>query len=296
LNYTTGAVVPNAVIAKIGSNGQVCVFVSNATDLIVDVNGYFPTTTSLTPINPARVLETRPGLTTSDGLQQAIGVRAAGTVTAVQIGGRATVPNDASAVVLNVTVTGAQGAGFVTVYPCGTSIPTASNINYITGSTVANLVVAKIGSASQVCIYTSNTVDLIADINGYFPTRTTYRPLDPARLLETRAGLTTIDTKFQSIGQRPQNTVLALDVTGRGNVPVGATTAGLNITVTGPAAAGFITAYPCGIDPPLASNLNYATGSTVANAVIAKIGSKGQICILNSAPTDLIIDVAGYIN
>jgi hypothetical protein len=85
-------------------------------------------------------------------------------------------------------------------------------------------------------------------------------------------------------------------VAGRGGVPVGATTAVLNITVTAPTGAGFITAYPCGIDPPLASNLNYAAGSTVANAVIAKIGTNGQICILNSAPTDLIIDVAGYIN
>lgn len=296
LNYTTGAVVPNAVIAKIGNNGQVCVFVSMATDLIVDVNGYFPTTTSLTPINPARVLETRPGLTTSDNLQQGIGARTAGSVTAVQIGGRATVPADASAVVLNVTVTAAQGPGFVTVYPCGTTIPTASNINYITGSTVANLVVAKIGSGSQVCVYTSNAIDLIADVNGYFPARTTYRPLNPARLLETRAGLTTIDTKFQGGGLRSQNSVLALDVTGRGGVPTGATTAVLNITVTESTAGGFITVYPCGIDPPLASNLNYDVNTTVANAVIVKIGTNGQVCLLNSGPTQLVVDVAGYIN
>jgi hypothetical protein len=114
--------------------------------------------------------------------------------------------------------------------------------------------------------------------------------------LETRAGLPTIDTKFQGIGQRPQNSVLALDVTGRGGVPSGATTAILNVTVTNPTAAGFITAYPCGINPPLASNLNYGINTTVANAVIVKIGTNGQICILNTGPTDLIIDIAGYIN
>ena len=39
-----------------------------------------------------------------------------------------------------------RAAGFVTVYPCGTAVPTASNINYLTGSTVANLVVSKIGA------------------------------------------------------------------------------------------------------------------------------------------------------
>jgi hypothetical protein len=107
--------------------------------------------------------------------------------------------------------------------------------------------------------------------------------------------LTTIDGHFQGGGQRPQNGVLALDVAGRPGVPDNATTAVLNITVTGPTAAGFITAYPCGINPPLASNLNYTAGSTVANAVIVKIGTNGQICLLNSAPTDLIVDINGYL-
>ena len=39
----------------------------------------------------------------------------------------------AAAVVLNVTVTGAQGSGFVTVFPCGEALPTASNLNFVAG-------------------------------------------------------------------------------------------------------------------------------------------------------------------
>jgi hypothetical protein len=275
LNYTTGAVVPNAVIAKIGANGQVCVFVSMATDLIVDVNGYFPTTTSLSSINPARV-----GNATWVDDQRRVATSDRDTCCRVGHRGADRRTRHRAERCQRGRVERHRHRGprrrFVTVYPCGTAIPTASNINYITGSTVANLVVAKIGTASQVCIYTSNTVDLIADINGYFPAKTTYRPLEPARLVETRAGLTTIDTKFQGIGQRSQNSVLALDVTGRGGVPFAATTAVLNITITAPTGPGFITAYPCGFNPPLASNLNYAAGSTVANAVIAKIGTNEQ--------------------
>ena len=57
----------------------------------------------------------------------------------------------------------------------------------------------------------------------------------------------------------------------------------LNVTVTDPTAAGFITVYPCGIDTPLASNLNYKDGGTVANAVIAKVGNDGKVCLFNSA-------------
>jgi hypothetical protein len=294
LNYGPGDVIPNAVIAKIGTNGQVCIFVSQSTDLIVDVNGFFPANTSLQSINPARVLETRPGLTTVDGVQQGEGPRAAGSSTAVQIGDRATVPANATAVVLNVTVTGTQAAGFITVYPCGTAIPTASNINYVAGDTVANLVVAKIGAGGTVCLFTNSAVDLIADVNGYFPAGTSYQPLDPARLLETRAGLTTIDGQSNGGGLRSVNTITPLTVAGRGGVPAGATTAVLNVTVTDSTAAGFVTVYPCGIAPPLASNLNYGINTTVANAVIVKIGTAGQVCLLNSGPTQLVVDVNGY--
>jgi hypothetical protein len=296
LNFTPGSVIPNAVVAKVGAAGQVCIFVSATTDLVVDVAGFFPPSTSLHSINPARALETRTdaGLTTVDGLQQGDGPRAAGSSTSLQIGGRATVPADASAVVLNVTVTNPQTAGFVAVYPCGTAVPTASNINYSVGDTVANLVVAKMGAGGAVCLFSSGPVDLIADINGYFPATTSYHSLDPARLLETRSGLKTFDSQFNAVGVRSANTITELTVVGRGGVPSDATTVVLNVTVTESAAAGFVTAYPCGIDPPTASNLNYGISSTTANAVIVKIGAGGKVCLLNSGPTHLIVDVNGY--
>ena len=64
--------------------------------------------------------------------------------------------------------------------------------------------------------------------------------------------------------------------------------------MTGPTEAGFVTVYPCGIDPPLASNLNYSVGTTAANAVIVKVGAGGKVCLYNSNPTQLIADVSGY--
>ena len=297
LNFIPGVVVPNAVIAKVGTNGQVCIFVSATTDLIVDVAGYLPTTTSLHSINPARVLETRIGaaLTTIDGLQQGEGPRAAGSITSVQIGGRATVPADASAVVLNVTVTNAKAPGYVAVYPCGTAVPTASNINYVAGDTAANLVIAKIGTGGAVCIFNSAGVDLIADINGYFPTGTLYQSLDPARLLETRPGLSTIDGLNNAISIRPANTTTELPVTNRGGVPAQAATVVLNVTVIDSAAEGFVTVYPCGIERPLASNLNYAVNTMVANAVIVKVGIDGKVCLYNTGSTHLAVDVNGYL-
>jgi hypothetical protein len=295
LNFFTGSVVPNAVIAKLGAGGAVCVFVSAATDLIVDVNAYFPVSTSLVSLNPARLLDSRAGGSTVDGQGAGGGLRPAGSVTEVQVTGRVGVANDASSAALNVTVTGATDAGYVTVFPCGQPQPTASNLNYAAGSTVANSVIAKIGANGRVCVFTSAGTNLIADLTGFFPAVSGYVSLNPARLLDTRAGAVTVDGQGAGVGVRPQGTVTQLSVAGRGGVPADATTAVLNVTVTGATEAGFITVYPCGGALPLASNLNYAVEATVANAVVVKVGAGGKVCLFNSGATQLIADANGFV-
>ena len=78
-------------------------------------------------------------------------------------------PANASAVVLTVTVTQPVAAGFVTVFPCGTPQPLASNVNFAPGATVANTVVSGVGTAGRVCLFTNVDTDLVVDVNGYFP-------------------------------------------------------------------------------------------------------------------------------
>jgi hypothetical protein len=240
------------------------------------------------------VLDSRSALSTIDGQLTNIGMRPADTVTALTVTGRGGVPADAAAVVVNVTVTDAQAAGFLTVYPCGSPRPTASNLNYVAGSTVANAVIVKVGTNGQICIYNQSATHLLADINGYFPAGSTYTSLVPARLLESRSDLSTIDGQFNNIGMRENDTVTALTVTGRGGVPADAGAVVMNVTVTDAQAAGFLTVYPCGSPRPTASNLNYVAGSTVANAVIVKVGTNGQICIYNQSATHLLADINGY--
>ena len=117
---------------------------------------------------PARLFDTRtdPGTSTIDGQGLGAGLLAAGSVTEVQVAGRGGVPNAATAAVLNVTVTGPGGAGYVTVYPCGSDRPTSSNLNYIVGQTVPNAVITKIGTNGNVCFYTQSATHLIIDVNG----------------------------------------------------------------------------------------------------------------------------------
>lgn len=294
LNYATGTTIPNAVVSKVGTGGTVCVFAQQPLHLVVDVNGAFPPTTTYSAINPARVLDTRSAGATVDALQQGTGPVAAGSVTTVQLTGRAGVPADATAAVLNVTVTEPASAGYATVYPCGSEPPTASNLNYTTGLTIPDLVIAKLGTGGSVCIFTQAATHLIVDALGYFPAGTTYSALLPARLLDTRSASATIDGIGVGAGAAPAGAVTIVHVRDRGGVPAGATTSVLNVTVTEPAAAGYVTVYPCGIDPPLASNLNFVAGQTIPNAVISQIGATGDVCLFNSQPTHLIVDVTGY--
>jgi hypothetical protein len=119
-------------------------------------------------VDASRLMDTRPGTSTVDGQAAGIGTRTAGSITAITVTGRAGVPTDATAAVLNITVTDATQAGFVTAFPCGAPIPLTSNLNYAAGQTTPNAVFAEIGDNGRVCLYTSGATHLIADLNGYF--------------------------------------------------------------------------------------------------------------------------------
>ena len=85
------------------------------------------------------------------------------------VAGRGGVAVSAGAASLNVTAKNGAGAGFVTVFPCGVTQPTASNLNYTAGSIVPNAVISKLGSDGKVCIFVSVDTDLVVDVGGYFP-------------------------------------------------------------------------------------------------------------------------------
>lgn len=301
LNFTAGQTIANVVIVKPGTNGKVSVYNSTgATQVVADVVGYFTNTSALTPLAPARLLDTRAGGTTIDGQFAAGGAIAAGASLDLTIAARDGLPaaGGVGAVVLNVTATSPTGTGFVTVWPSGNARPASSNINFVPGQTVSNLVVSQVSSAGKVSLFNSNgSTQIVADIVGWFPASSELTSLVPARLLDTRAGRTTTDGLFAGGGSLGAKASLDLSVLGRGNVPasgVGAVL--LNVTATGPSAAGYITAWPTGATRPTASNLNFVAGQTIPNLVVAKIGSGGKISLFNSAgSTDLIVDVFGWL-
>jgi hypothetical protein len=56
------------------------------------------------------------------------------------------------------------------VFPCGQDVPTASNLNYARRQTIANLVSVKLATNGTVCIFTSASAHVLADVAGYSTT------------------------------------------------------------------------------------------------------------------------------
>ncbi len=170
LNFTTGRTIANAVIVKLSVTGTVCVATTAGTQMTVDVNGVHPADSGFVPLSPLRVFETRPNATpTIDGRFSNGGALAAGSTTELPVTRRGDVPGGVEAVVLNVTVVDARDSGYVTVYPCDAPRPNASNLNFTRGRTIPNAVIARPSASGTVCLFTTASVDMLVDLNGYQP-------------------------------------------------------------------------------------------------------------------------------
>ncbi len=239
------------------------------------------------PLKPVRVLDTRYGT-------GAAGPVFPNQVIRLPIRGRHGVGADAGSVILNVTVTQPSAAGYVTVYPDATA-PTASNLNFVAGQTVPNLVVCAIGADGYLSIRNASpgTIHLLADLAGYYQGgkavhRGMFQPMSPARLIDTRV----------TTGPVGPGGSIDVQVTGTKGIPATHVQAVfLNTTVTQPQRDGYVTAWPSGTPRPTASSLNFRAGQTIPNLVMVKIGANGKVSLYNgSAGTaHLIADVAGYV-
>ncbi|WP_140744059.1 TolB family protein [Pedococcus bigeumensis] len=169
--------------------------------------------------------------------------------------------------------------------------PTASNLNFVAGQAVANLVIVKVGAGGKVALYNSSgQTHLVADVMGWYPSGSEYAALAPSRVLDTRAG---VGAPKAAVGP---GGLVDLQVVGRGGVPasgVGAVV--LNVTAVAPTRSGYLTVFPSGQVRPTASNLNFVAGQAVANLVIVKVGAGGKVALYNSSgQTHLVADVMGW--
>jgi len=283
LNFTAGETIPNLVVVPVGSNGKVDFYNhTGSVNLVADLAGYYSTGggSSFVPAGPLRVLDTRNG---TGGFTTPVG---ANSTIFLPVTGTDGVPSDATAVVLNVTATGPTASSFVTVYPEQPTRPTASNLNFTAGETIANQVVVPVVFGSVAFYNHAGSVNLVADLAGYFTTGggSSFTSVSPVRVLDTRNGT-------GHSGALGQNAQFSLTLTGAAAT---AKAVVLNVTATGPTASSFVTVWPDGETRPTASSLNFSAGETIPNLVVVPV-IDGKIDFYNhTGSVNLVADLAGY--
>lgn len=175
VNYAPGEVVPNRIVVPLSSSGQISIFSSGGSpDVAVDVSGWISSSSAssggatFTPaFSPTRICDTRSGLPyTTQCASKTLGQGGSLAVTIAGVGG---VPSNATAVVLNVTVTDTSASSYLSVYPQGASQPMISDLNWTAGRTVPNLVVAAIGANGQIVMFNhSGGADAVVDVVGWY--------------------------------------------------------------------------------------------------------------------------------
>jgi len=205
-------------------------------------------------------------------------------------------PAGATSALVNITLTGASEAGYVTAESCDGNVTgerSWSNGNVAVGTTVANLAVVPLDGLGRFCLYNSTAMHMIVDAQGFFmPSRLAgngaamFTPLSPTRVLDTR------NSGGKVVALSENGVVVA-------HAPAGSVAMLSNITVTGTVGAGYLTADSCENLQPgeqTRSNINFGNDDTVANLAVVPmglVGDKPGFCTLTNAGLNQVIDVQG---
>jgi sugar lactone lactonase YvrE len=297
LNSFGGIVVANAAAVPAGTGGAVSVYVTGPTDVILDIDGYFDTSSgtdsySFYPATPCRVADTR-GQTGQFGGPSMF----AGQTRDFPIPlGSCDIPATARAYSLNVTVVPATDyLGYLTTWPTGQPQPLVSTLNSWTGKVVANAALVPAGTNESVSVFVTDPTDVILDVNGYFGLpenlgALSFYPVTPCRVADTRNADGPFGGPEMEAGETRSFAIPASGCP----VPSTAAAYSVNVTVVPDGALSYLTAWPAGSSQPLVSTLNSFDGSVVANAAIVPAGTSGAISIFVTQPTHVILDINGY--
>ena len=278
---------------------------------------YQPVATAYTPLNPSRICDTRSsavtGYSTECSSDGALGEGATMTFQVTGVGSEP-VPSDAQSVVLNVTAISGTAGTFLTVFPAGSAVPTASNINVNAATNQANLVVVAVGAGGQVSIYNSlGSINVAVDVEGYFaaPSGSSsvpglFHPISPLRICDSRSGTgTACSGNPLGPGQWTRVVVSGCptgDPTCTSSVPAtDAAAVALNLTAVSGTSLTYMAVEPasaggtCPSGTPQFSNVNVNPQTNLPNRVIVPLGPANDVCVYNSLGSiNFILDVNGW--
>ena len=290
LNSWDGRNKANAAIVPAGANGAISVYVTNKTDVLLDIDGYFTPATASTlalfPLTPCRVADTRwsqaplggPALLPNQ--QRIFPVLAS----------LCNIPDSALGYSLNFTVIPKTTLGYLTVWPTGESqMPGVSTLNAPTGTIVANAALVPAGTRGAISVFVTDATNLVIDIDGYFapansgPDALSLYTLAPCRVLDTRGA-----------GGAFSGT-LPVGVLGSGCSVPSAQAYVFNATVIpkGGMPLGYLTLWPDAEGQPGVSTLNAVDGAVTSNMAIVPT-LNGDVDAFAFSSTQLVLDIFSY--
>ncbi len=291
LNSFDGRIKANAAVLPAGNSGAVSVYATDATNVILDIDGYFVSKTSnasalgFYPVKPCRIADTRSG----SGPLGPPALVAGEDRTFPILSSACGLPASAKAYSLNFTVVPKKHLGFLTVWPAGENQPNVSTLNAPTGAVTANAAIVPAGSSGSVDVFASDDTDLIVDVNGYFAAPAagalSLYNLTPCRVLDTR----------NPPGSKPFAGTKTVNVTAvtACAVPAAAQAMVFNATVVPPGPLDYLTLWAAGQTEPVVSTLNALDGAVTSNLAIVP-AKNGSIDAFASNPTQLILDISSY--
>ena len=294
MNSPDGRIKADAAIVPAGSNGEVSVYVTNTTDVILDIDGYFAPVSSSTlafyPLPPCRVVDTR-----VDTFPPGLGPPSLSALTPRDLPVLLSpcIPSgiNPAAYSFNFTVVpGGHPVGYLSAWRTGQSQPVVSTLNDQTGTIVANAAIVPASSSGDISVYSTNDTQLLIDINGYFAPAgqdgLSLYPVAPCRVIDTRHG---------GSGQPFSGTLTPpVDVVDSACEPPAAAQAYVfNATVVPTGALGYLTLWPDGTDQPVVSTLNAFDGSLTNNMAIVP-STNGKVDAFANGITQLILDISSY--
>lgn len=301
MTWTPGQSIPALVQTGVGTGNDVSIYnLAGSVDVIVDLEGYFEVGTGglFTPINPVRACDTRAGQPVTQCNNGAAGTLGQGQTKQVNVMTGFGVPSGATAVALNVTVTGTNDFSYLDVWPQGDSMPLAAALIWNSGQTISNRVITGISPAGNIEVYNANgDTDVVIDIDGYFLPGTGggYFAVNPTRVCDTRPigpGVASNICNNSSQGSLQSGFALVLSTSDTTETAIVA-----NVSVTNTASVGYLTVFPDDdVDVPLAADLVWAHNQTISNLAIADLGSTSTMDYFNGGPgnVDVIIDEQGF--
>lgn len=283
-----GRVKANAVIVGAGTSGGVSVYASDASHVIVDIDGYFVASGTVSaldffPVTPCRLVDTRG----SAGSLAGPSMTAGETRSFPLLTGSCNLPVGAQAYSLNFTVVPHGAFGYLSVWPSGEPQPYVSTLNAYTGTVTSNAAIVPAGTNGDVSAFVTHDTDLIIDVNGYFADPATnglkLYTMTPCRALDTR----------DKEASAPVGTMEVPVETGTCALPATAAAYVFNATVVPPNALGYLALWPDGESKPLVSTLNSYDAAITSNLAIVPV-TNGSIDAYLSQSSHLILDISGY--